>query len=268
MNRGGNGRSKQRKLEALVKELYVTDCTIEDEKLKAILSHGNLAVSHLSKIITKAIDSKPSTNGVNQFVVIHAFYLLAQLKAEEVLEAILEFLSQKQETLDSWMHDLLSEDIWEVIYFLGSNQLDKLEAFILNNRNNLFSRLTVATALIQIALHDNSKWKHIAAIFKKTLRLENDDPDFIGLVASELLDLKDESLRPYIIEALQKNTVWSGLLTPDEVNQSYQNHCTRKMTPLNLFERYEYFRQYACFSKASPNIVYKIDTVSKLEKSH
>lgn len=268
MSRGGIGRSKTPKLETLVKELYSIDCTIENEKLKAILSYGNLAVPHLKKIIRDVLDLKISPDHDNWFVVLHALYLLAHLKAEDSLDLVLEFLSQKQKILDNWLHDLLIEDIWEVIYFLGGNKLDKLQSFILNDKNNLFSRLAVTTALVQIALRNRSKRKGVVSIFKKVLQLENEDADFMGLVASELLDLKDESLKPYLIEALHKNAVWSGLLTSDEINLSYQNARTRKMTPLDLFERYKLFRQYAYFAKTVPDVVYRIEKVRKLEKSH
>ncbi len=254
---GGDLRIKEQKLQTLIEELKGVDCWIENKTLREITSYDSKVVPHLEDILRNALQKSSSLNlkipqsSVDWFGVVHAFYLLAHLRSEKSLDLILEFLSQKQEILDYWLHDLLAEDIWDVLYFLGQNQLEKLQSFILNQGNNVFSRLASGTALIQIGLHHRSKKQQVVNIFKKVLVEENDEPDFIGLIASELLDLKEEALRSIIIYALEKNGVWSGIISPEEVNKSYESNFKRKLTPLGLFKRYKQFRQYTCFAQSS-----------------
>lgn len=273
MNRGGNAGRNQRRLETLLRDLRTADCSIESEKLQEILSFGSLAVPRLEAIIqnvlrkSSKIESNIAPKNTEWFILVHALYLLAHLRSEKSLALVLDFMSQKQQILDYWLHDLLNEDIWEVVYLLGRNQLTTLEEFVLNQENNSFSRLAVCTALVQIALNNTSKQKDVGKIFRKVLKLENEDPDFIGLVVSELMDLLDEGLRPLILNALEENDVWSGIISPEEVNRSYQNKHTRTLAPLDLSERYEYFRQQAYFSKTASGISPKVAKLRKLEKS-
>ncbi|MFQ5824016.1 MAG: DUF1186 domain-containing protein [bacterium] len=270
MSRGGKLQIKEQKLEALIKELHHVDCWIDFKKLKEIVSYGQIVVPHLEEILQTALKKSSGINitnpptGTDWFIVVHALYLLAQLRSEDSLDLVLAFLSQEQEILNYWLQDLLIEDIWEVVYFLGQNQLEKLEAFILNQNNNIFSRLAVGTALIQISAHDGSKKDNVARIIKKVLGLEKEDPDFIGLLSCELLDIKDEALRTSILEALEKHDVWPGLVSADEVQLIYKNKNLRAMIPLDIFQRYENFRQYAYFAQTSPFKPQKRKTRQKL----
>lgn len=257
MCRGGN-QIKEAKLDALIQELHNYDCWIDFEKLEEIVSYGAEAVPHLEEILRTALEKRAEINlssppeDSHWFLVVHALYLLAHLRSEDSLDLVLEFLAQEQEILDYWLHDLLNEDIWEVVYFLGRNQLEKLEACVLNQKINIFSRLAVCTALIQISAHLESKKEAVARIIKKLLGLEKEDPDFIGLVASELLDIKDKTLQTSILEALEKHDVWPGIVSADEVRKLYKSNKVRAREPLDIYKRYEYFRHHAYFAETSP----------------
>lgn len=254
----GAVKNPEFKLPKLIKELHHVDCWIDFNKLQRLLDYGDEAVPELENIVRKALhrrttqDFTAPPSDMPWYTVLHALYLLAELRSERSLDLVLEFLSQKEEFLDYWLHDLLNDDIWEVVYYLGQNQIDKLEAFVLNQKVSVFARLTVCTALIQIAAHDARKAPRVSAIFKKVLALEKEDPDFIGLLASELLDLKRDELKPAILEALDRHGVWEGIISAEEVEQSYRKRSVRKLNPLDLFERYEFFRQYAYFAQTSP----------------
>ncbi|MFQ5707091.1 MAG: DUF1186 domain-containing protein [bacterium] len=261
----------EKRLETLIQELYKIDCWIDYEKLRELISCGREAIPYLESILRSTLENRSKIDYTTPpsdkewFLVIHALYLLAHLRAHESLDLVLEILSQKQEFLDYWLHDLLNDDIWEVVYYLGQPHLKKLEAFVLNQEINLFSRLTVCTALIQISAHNQAKRAAIAAIFTKVLDLENEDPDFIGLLASELLDIKDESLRPQILQALERHGVWPGIVSTEEVQISYKNKKIRKLKPLDIFQRYDFFRQYAYFAQTSPFKPLKQEKRRKLE---
>lgn len=246
MNRGGANEQ----LQDLISELHEVDSRIDNGKLRQIVAFGPRAIPHLESILVEAlekssqIDLKTPYSNRDWFTVVHALYLLAEIRAEDSLGLVLEFLAQKQNVLDYWLHELLDDDVWEILFFLGQNRLDSLGALVLDQRINSFSRLSVGTALIQIGLHQPSKVASVVEIFKKVLKLPDEDPDFSGLLVSELLDFKNDALRADLIEALKKNKVWSGIISPDEVDWSYKNKQVRKLQPLNIFERYRLFRQY------------------------
>ncbi len=257
MSRGGEQRTEPQQLQALLAELHKQDCHLSDEHLEAILSYGPRVVPYLEDILREAIaqsshlDLKNPQRDRDWFVAIHALYLLAELRSEASLELVLEFLAQKQDVLDYWLHELLDEDVWEVVYFLGQNRLDVLERFVLNRDNNVFSRLAVCTALVQIGLHLPNRIDGVAAALEKVLALEDEDADFMGLVVSEVLDLKHEALKPHLLACIARNEVWSGIITPEEVEWSYQKPLVRKLEPLGIFARYKLFRQYTNFTAPS-----------------
>ena len=243
-------------IDKIVKKFRLNDKWIDDGQIAEILSFGSQAVPHLERILKDAarkstgIDLKiPGNPG--WFVPAYSLYLLAHLRSEDSLEAILEFLSQKQETLDYWLHDFLNEDIWEIIYLLGQNQLEKLQVFVLNREHNCFARLAVCTALIQIALNFQAKKRIVSEIFTELLKSENEDSEFIGLLVSELMDLQDEALKPLMLKALEKNFVWSGIISSEEVNSGFQKKRVRRVTPFDLPQRIEHFKQYAYSSTTS-----------------
>ncbi len=237
-------------IDQIVKKFRLNDKWIDESQIDEILSFGSQTVPHLERILKDAaskstgIDLKiPGNPG--RFVPAYSLYLLAHLRSEDSLDAILEFFSQKQETLDYWLHDFLNEDIWEIVYLLGQNQLEKLQGFVLNKEHNCFARLAVCTALIQIALNFQAKKRTVSEIFTELLKSENEDSEFIGLLVSELMDLQDEALKPLMLKALEKNLIWSGIISSEEVNSGFKKKRVRKIVPLELAQRIEYFKQYA-----------------------
>ncbi len=258
MPRGGATRPEDHDVLAMMETLHQVDCRIDDTTIRHILACGDRVIPYLEGILAEAIDKSTSVNvktpsrDRDWFVAIHALYLLAELRASDSLPLVLRFLAQKQDILDYWLHELLDEDVWEVIYFMGEDRVADLRAFALDQENNVFSRLAVCTALVQIALHHPEKKGEVVATFQELLAREEPDPDFVGLVVNEVLDLKSAELKPAILSALLQNEVWSGIITAEEVEWSYANGHLRKLRPLNIFERYKLFRQYTHFTAPTP----------------
>jgi hypothetical protein len=240
--------------EGLLKKLHEQDCSIDDEVLTRILERRHDIVPDLAEIVSESIQKSQHLNhrvaqkGTEWFTIIHALYLLAHLRAEETLDIVLEFLSLEQPILDYWLHDLLNDDLWEIVYLLGADQIEELDEFVVNDANNLFSRLSVSTALIQIALHYPIRYEQVVGIFKRLLRLPHQETDFVGLLASELLDLKEPALKPFVLDCLERYQIWPGIVTAQEVEACYRKTQPRKRVPLDLFARYAYFRQHPYFS--------------------
>lgn len=251
MTKGGKGKNElfAERLEDLIAGLQKYDCHIKDSHLQEIISYGDEAIPHLEKILRETLDNHANIDFNQQskstevFKVVHVFNLLAHIEASVSLKLVLEFLAQEQKYVDYWLDDIFDEDLWEVFFKLGNNNLLELKYFLLNKRNNEFYRLAAAKALIQIALHNKNQVKDIRNIFYTLLILENEDKDFIGLVISELLDWRDENLKAIILKKLNEVDVYQGIITAEEVAYLY----TKKKQPFvrqpqDIFERYAGYR--------------------------
>lgn len=250
MKRGGNSGANQRQLVNLLNELRTADDWLDNDTLKKIVSYGQPVVPHLEEILKLSLKITPSTpqtasNQIGSYAVLHVLFILAHLRSESSLPVVLEFLSQKPDFLDCYLHDSLLDEIWEVVFWLGANHILKLEKFILNPKNNTLSRLAVCTALIQIALHHPARKTRVTQVFKELLNLKKDDPDFVGLMISELLDLKSAALRPHILAALERNKIWSGIISAEDIRRSYMSPHLRKLAPTDLFARYRLYTRFA-----------------------
>ena len=251
-------------LELLIKNLYEKDCWVDFNIIRQIIDYGQAAIPLLEDIIRKQLSRENYTHQGENFAVIHAIFLLGQLRSQNSLTLILEFLSREQKYLDALIPEAIMEDFWEVLYYLGKNQLDLLEEFILEQDNNLFSRLIVCTTLIQIALLEPGKSKAVVQIFKKLLNLSGEDPDFMGLVCSELLDLKAPELYEPILQCIKKYQIWPGLLSKEDLLQIYQSKHVRKLKPLDIFKRYEQWRTLKLFARPT-EVVLKVKKSSRIK---
>ena len=94
---------------------------------------------------------------------LHALWLLADLKVESTLADIFEILRQDEEFLDFWFGDHLTEGLWEVVFHIGKETLAQLKAFLLEPGNYTFARTVVVAAAEQIALHCPERRDEIVA---------------------------------------------------------------------------------------------------------
>lgn len=250
MTRGGKNSGTEYSLAGLVENLRRSEQWLDNDKLKKIASHRTTIVPYLEDILKETLDSnyhasQPAANQPRGYAVLHALFILAHLRAESSLPIVLDFLSQKPDFLDCYLLDSLVDEIWEVVFALGVNHIGDLETFVINKENNALSRLAVCTALVQMSLYYPSRRWRVTQVFKKLLALKKDDADFVGLLISELLDLKSIALRPLMLAALKKNDVWSGIITAEDVSRCHKNRHVRKLTPTALFERYKLYTHFA-----------------------
>jgi hypothetical protein len=258
---------RAREIDQLMAQLHRQDLSIDDKVLKRILVIGDDIVPELAQVVeqtiekSRSIDPSASPKGTEWCTLIHALFLLAHLRAEDTLDLVLELLAHDQSVIDYWLHDLLNDDLWEIIFLLGCNQIEELEEFVTNEANNPFSRLAVCTAMVQIALHFPARYEEIVRVFRGLLRLPHSDSDYVGLLASELLDLCEPALKPFILDNLERYQVWQGLITAAEVEEWYRRLKPHRRVPLDLFERYTYYKQYPYFSKTEASQTASIDAV-------
>lgn len=139
---------------------------------------------------------------------LHALFMLRELKAEEALETVLDLLRQNEKFLDYWISDLLTEYMWMIIYELGKNQLDVLKDYILEEGNFTYARTAISEAVSQIALHFPERRNEVIEWYYTVFNLfleekDNDkliDTSLNGLMVCDVLDLKPVELEETIVK--------------------------------------------------------------------
>lgn len=137
---------------------------------------------------------------------LHALYLLKEIKAEESLPAVLELLRQPEKLLDFCLSDLLTDNIWQVIYTLGFNQANQLAEFLKEPFNYAFARSEASVALTQIILHHPERRKEIIDLYKNVIDffLSNKtdktiiDDTLISLMIGDIIEFNGKELLPEI----------------------------------------------------------------------
>ncbi|MDP4282497.1 MAG: DUF1186 domain-containing protein, partial [Bacteroidota bacterium] len=144
----------------IIEELYHHDLRIDHEIIRQILALPRESLlTDLSRVLYDSIErfdwfsNKTEWEEATHNFILHAIFLLNELKAEELLGVLLDVLRQDEEYQSYWFNDFLTEDMWESIYTLGFHKLDELSAFIKEPDRYCFCRTEVAVAVSQIAIH-------------------------------------------------------------------------------------------------------------------
>ena len=176
------------------------------EDLEAVLED---AVNRFHDSIEEGWDIKKHS------FVLHAFFLLRELKSESSLLKIKDVLSYNQDFIDFYFGDDLCEIVWLVLFELGKNQLSELEEYLYRKEVQTFTKTEFAVALVQISLHYPEKKNEIEQIFKRLFEYLLDDeqeerpidPTFIGIAISDIVEISMEELTPLIKELFDRGYV-------------------------------------------------------------
>ena len=205
--------------------LYEYNMDIGDEKLRSILSlPRETLVPDLHLVLKDAIVLHPhyiqlAREGELQpeqgNSLLHAIYLLGELRATESLPNVLETLRQEEEFIELWLGDFITGMLWEPIYYIGNNQLDLLKEFVLSSGLYTYSRTEVCNCVMQVAHHQPECKEEVVAWFEElfVIIVHNDekemveDADFVGLAVSDATELREDSLMPVMKELFERGYV-------------------------------------------------------------
>ena len=154
------------------------------------------------------------------FFVIHALFLLKELKSTASLPIILDVLSQNNDYIDFFIDDFLTEDVWSVLFETSQNRLDLLTEFMLTKGLDTYAKSAVNDAVIHMYYSDMLSKKEvlnwIAHILDKynNSSLEDNliDSTLIGLIITDVVDIKGKELLPLIKKMYHNNYVDEGIL--------------------------------------------------------
>ena len=137
---------------------------------------------------------------------VHALFLLMELKATESLGSVLKFLQYDERFLELYLGDILMEEIWQVLYFIGKDQIDLLKAFMKQVGVDTYVKSAAFQVLVQINILEPHRTAEIEQAFLEILTFfinakpEDNvvDATFIGLIIGDIAMAKMTALLPLI----------------------------------------------------------------------
>ncbi len=197
----------------LLEQLYSNSFLIDQRIIKEILDlPKETLIPDLKTVLIDSIkryeyfkNDVEWTDETHTFI-LHALFLLKELSAEDALEDVLGLLRQNEEFLDFWFDELLTLEIWKILFELGKNQLDVLKNFIIESNNYLFARTEIAAAVSQIAIHFPERRAEVinwfAEVFKEFVMAKKNneliDFELVELMICNLIEMNAVELEPVI----------------------------------------------------------------------
>lgn len=248
-----------------IEALYSNDMRIDHEIVREILDlPRETLISDLETVVRDSINrfeylrecyEENEEWDENEFCfILHALFLLAELRAEDFLPVILRLLRQGEELLDFWFSDVLEDVVWEVVYHVGQNRLSDLQSFMKEPDNYVYARSSVHTAVAQLALHQPDRRAEVIRWFEELFRFfleneENDrviDTDLISFMIWDCTYLKATELEEIIRKLYARNLVEPGITgTVEEVLRDMKSgqYQPQKYPVYDIFSRYDHLSE-------------------------
>ena len=243
--------------------LYQNGFNIKEEEIELVLKLPRATlIQDLESVLRDSIErwsffhekDEDGWDGDNTFFVLHSIYFLAEIKATESLNSVLNVLSQSETYLSFYLGDFLTEDIWEPICKLAENKLDVLEQFMKRPGVFTFSKTIVSEGVKQLALHHPALKDDVIQWYENALNfyLKSDIKDNVvdsmlnGSLISRIPELEGDKLLPIIKKLFEKNYVDIGYCGDfEEVEKMFTNKDERwdrepKNEILSLADRYKH----------------------------
>ena len=208
-----------------IENLYHYGLKIPHEKLKEILSlPRQKVIPDLEKVLRDAVTrygyfaDLEYAEETHSFL-LHALFLLKDLKAVESLPMILVLLASDYDFLEFWLGDHKTATIWQCLFSLGVDNQKVYQAFLMKPGIDTFSKTAVSEALCQMVLHRPETREEIIAIYAEVFTLFSGatiednllDSDFLGLAISNTIDCRLNELLPIIKVLYEKEYVALGI---------------------------------------------------------
>jgi len=195
------------------------------------VSELGLTQAHIPDLIRMSTDEGllwAASDSVEVWAPVHAWRSLGQLRAEEAIDPLISLLPNRED--DEW----ITEELPDTFGMIGAAAIPALTAYMANQSNEMYSRITAVTALEKIGTqHSDARDVCITAIAQELEKFAQNDPEFNGFLVCSLIELKAVEAAPVIERAYNAQRVayiggdWEevqvnlGLKTRDEVPHRY-----------------------------------------------
>ena len=165
----------------------------------------SLTADHIPALIDLAttVLTADSCDPDELYAQVHAWRALAQLRAVEAVQPLLDV----QERLDAIGDDWYLEEFHHVFGMIGPAAIDRLAAFLGNNRQTQFPRQKAASGLAEIARRFPDNRDRVLAVLTGELDLHQENGDLNGALVMCLLDLQAVEAAESIERAFAANVV-------------------------------------------------------------
>lgn len=182
--------------------------------------------------------------------VLHALFLLMELKSTESLPKIFSFLEYDNHFLGFWLGDHKTDTLWQCFYSLAFANTAILKEFLLRPGIETYVKTAVSEALLQIKLHHPERRSEILAVYSEVFTrfseatLEDNliDSDFLGLTIGDAVDCRLFELKPVMKDLFDKGYVALGIggdYSAVEKEFSEEEKSYHKKEVFTIFELYD-----------------------------
>jgi HEAT repeat protein len=163
-----------------------------------------LTQEHVLALLRMATDAglHEADKDPDYFAPVHAWRALAQLRAEEAIEPLVQLLQEYEH--DDWT----GEELPQCLALFGPAALKALSAFLANDEHSEFPRINAAHSIQEIgAKHPESRGECVRLLVGQLQHYEENDASLNGFLVSYLLDLKAVEALPLIEQAFEADAV-------------------------------------------------------------
>lgn len=183
--------------------------TLGDAEVRVMTwrDYGTLGIQaeHITELVRMATDQTLHEAGTESSLVwapVHAWRALGQMRAHSAISPLLELLGRGEPD------DTMLQDLPRVFAKIGSGALSELSSFLFDSERDLWSRITVADAVAQIAAAEPDRTGEVIAILTRQLsEWYRSDESLNAFIISALVDLGASETAPLMKEAFEHDRV-------------------------------------------------------------
>lgn len=224
----------------ILKEILNSDRESTIEDLNKVLKDSINRFAYFSK---KSLGSDYTPN--DTFFVLHALFLLGELKAKESLEDVLQILSLDYDFIDFYIGDNLTEHLDLILYKIGNTKLERFKEFVLKPGIDSYNKGVASQMATFIAFHQPERREEVISWYREIFEffIENTEADdvfdsnLVGLMVADLIDIRADELLPEIEELFDNNLVDMAVCgdmieVEEEINKSIKKEVIPKINDI------------------------------------
>ncbi len=238
-----------------INALYCNGLNIEKEKLDAILNlPRQTLIQDLELVLEDSITRYSYFNNIfedqgwnedEMSFVIHAIFILGELRASESISSIFNVLSQSEDYLELYLEDFLIESLCEPIFKMATNNLQEMKEFMFKPSIDVYAQANIPDVVAQIALHYPDRREEVVNWFSDLIDFflnSSSDEDLITFAICNIVQFSGIELLPKIEKLFEKELVDTdvcGSLTDVKNDMNRSLNANKKNNVLSIFERYD-----------------------------
>ncbi|WP_440957053.1 DUF1186 domain-containing protein [Methanosarcina sp. Mfa9] len=148
----------------------------------------------------------------------HACFLFGAIKTPAARNAAFWHLRERKEELGDW----ITEDFPTILANFGLDAVEDLKKFISDRTTGLYQRSAASGALSAIAHKHPEIWDSTIRFFRQLLQ-EEDDPELLGFLISDLSEFKDPEVLEDIRSLYEKGLVDDFIINMEDVDSIYSS---------------------------------------------